>query len=192
MKEDLTDMEVNEKEMREDLKNTELAFELANENMKLAQLERDIKELRKSLNSNVQQKDQWKICQQEVEKLRIEVAGRTKEIECRVEEFKRKMVVSEDKLRKSENEYYKCKMSVDLMTSMKNDLTEYQKILEKSLLDFHREKMIEINKIILDTWQQIYEGNDIKTIEIKSTEESATGTKKSKSYNYRIVMQSRG
>ena len=61
--------------------------------------------------------------------------------------------------------------------------------LEKTMLDYHREKMNEINKIITDTWKEIYDGIDIRNIEIKSSEDENTVPKRgNKSYNYRIVM----
>ncbi len=60
------------------------------------------------------------------------------------------------------------------------------KTLEQTLLKYHRTKMEEINKIIADTWRDVYDGEDITKIEIKSDEEISTG-KNSKNYNYRIV-----
>jgi hypothetical protein len=47
--------------------------------------------------------------------------------------------------------------------------------------------MIEINKIIADTWQQVHSGIGIRNIEIKSDTETDE-KKRTKSYNYRIVM----
>ena len=52
--------------------------------------------------------------------------------------------------------------------------------------------MEEINKSINETWQSIYEGEDIKNIYIRSDEDTTTSTKKSaKSYFYRIVMENK-
>lgn len=51
--------------------------------------------------------------------------------------------------------------------------------------------MEEINKSIHDTWKAIYEGEDIQRIFIKADEDPATSKKGSKSYYYRIVMESK-
>lgn len=56
------------------------------------------------------------------------------------------------------------------------------------MIEFHREKMFEINKYLSDTWQKIYHGKDIKYIQIKSDEEPSEKGKK-KNYNYRLVMR---
>jgi hypothetical protein len=49
--------------------------------------------------------------------------------------------------------------------------------------------MEEINKSINETWKMIYEGDDINRIFIRSDEEPSTSKKNSKSYYYRIVME---
>ena len=43
--------------------------------------------------------------------------------------------------------------------------------LEKTMLDYHSYKMNQINKIITDTWKEIYDGIDIRNIQIKSSED---------------------
>jgi DNA repair protein RAD50 len=70
---------------------------------------------------------------------------------------------------------------------------------ENALLNFHTLKIREINKIIRELWQMIYQGQDIDTIELESgmgdledggsfAPVSAAG----KSYNYRVVMKKGG
>ena len=51
--------------------------------------------------------------------------------------------------------------------------------------------MEEINHSIEDTWKKIYDGDDIVRIFIKSDEDPQTSKKGSKSYYYRIVMQTK-
>ena len=50
--------------------------------------------------------------------------------------------------------------------------------LEKTMLDYHSSKMIEINKIITDTWKEIYDGIDIRNIEINTSEDEKMKAKK--------------
>jgi hypothetical protein len=68
------------------------------------------------------------------------------------------------------------------------DLEKYQQALERALMHFHSMKMSEINKIIKELWQTVYQGRDIDTIEIRA--EAATS--KARSYNYRVVMLKHG
>jgi DNA repair protein RAD50 len=75
---------------------------------------------------------------------------------------------------------------------------------DRALQDFHTLKIKEINKIIRELWQLIYQGQDIDTIEIQSgsdlsdndgfivptTTTTATSSGSgSRSYNYRVVMK---
>lgn len=61
---------------------------------------------------------------------------------------------------------------------------------DKALQNFHTLKIKEINRIIRELWQLIYKGQDIDMIELESgQDESAAGSKGSKSYNYRVVMR---
>jgi len=93
--------------------------------------------------------------------------------------------------------YIQTLLDYELDSVILKDLSVYLEALEQSLLIFHRTKMEEMNKIIAETWQDVYDGDDIIKIEIKSDEEMAANkknkldqdvlSKKSKSYNYRIV-----
>ncbi|KAI8869980.1 hypothetical protein GQ42DRAFT_21513 [Ramicandelaber brevisporus] len=65
------------------------------------------------------------------------------------------------------------------------DLDTYSKALDHAIMQYHSQKMEEINKIIRELWVQTYQGNDIDTIEIRSESE---GAKNRSSYNYRVVM----
>lgn len=73
---------------------------------------------------------------------------------------------------------------------------------DRALQDFHTLKIKEINKIIRELWQMIYQGQDIDTIEVQSGADitdadgfavpsttTSTAAAGSKSYNYRVVMK---
>uniref|UniRef100_A0A8L7TAA3 AAA_23 domain-containing protein n=1 Tax=Brugia malayi TaxID=6279 RepID=A0A8L7TAA3_BRUMA len=66
------------------------------------------------------------------------------------------------------------------------DLANYIRAVDESVVKFHAQKMEEINEVLSSLWEQVYHGNDIETIQIKS--ESAGENEKKKSYNYRVVM----
>ncbi|KAJ9585795.1 hypothetical protein L9F63_002432 [Diploptera punctata] len=67
------------------------------------------------------------------------------------------------------------------------DLNHYYKATEWAMFHFHQERMKEINTIIRELWRQIYRGNDIDYIEIKSDIPETSTSDKRRNYNYRVV-----
>ncbi|KAJ8935126.1 hypothetical protein NQ318_015781 [Aromia moschata] len=72
------------------------------------------------------------------------------------------------------------------------DLSTYVVVLERSVLQFHKERMVQINRIIRELWRSIYRGNDIDYIEIQTDESMTTGASKRRTYNYKVVQVKRG
>jgi DNA repair protein RAD50 len=48
------------------------------------------------------------------------------------------------------------------------DLNRYYVAMDWAVMNFHKERMRNINAIIRDLWRRVYTGNDIDTIEIKA------------------------
>ena len=82
--------------------------------------------------------------------------------------------------------YVQNSIDIQMKESALGDLKLVIKTLEDTLLKYHNEKMDELNKIIADTWKNIYAGDDIVKIEIKSEIEQ-NNSKKTKNYNYRLI-----
>ena len=75
------------------------------------------------------------------------------------------------------------------------DMDKYYKALDKAIMNYHAMKMSEIKKSIKQLWRQVYRGNDIDYVEIRSEEDSPgnedkieTTVKSRRSYNYRVVL----
>ncbi|XP_057670228.1 DNA repair protein RAD50 [Diorhabda carinulata] len=68
-----------------------------------------------------------------------------------------------------------------------DDLKKYADILERSVLKFHEERMIQINRMIKSLWRTIYRGNDIDYIEIKTDESTTSGVGRRRTYQYKVV-----
>ena len=81
------------------------------------------------------------------------------------------------------------------------DAEKYIKALDCAIIEYHSEKMREINAILRELWTEVYVRangvvNDIEYIEIKTEAHAADAAKtaitttsgRSKSYNYRVVM----
>ena len=69
-------------------------------------------------------------------------------------------------------------------------MNKYYIALDWSIMQFHKERMNVINRIIKELWRATYKGNDIDYIAIK-TEDSgdiSAGADKKRSYNYRVSL----
>lgn len=75
------------------------------------------------------------------------------------------------------------------------DLEKFEGILDSSLIEFHSQKMKEINSVLKELWMQTYKGKDIEYIEIISERKSkSVGSGKGNRvvYNYKVVMYQGG
>jgi DNA repair protein RAD50 len=78
-----------------------------------------------------------------------------------------------------------------VLTAMIGHLHKYRAALERALLKFHADKMVQINQSIRGYWNTIYKGNDIVYIKTYEEEKKATSNKK-RSYSYRVVQCKNG
>ncbi|KAL4430200.1 hypothetical protein ABPG74_014759 [Tetrahymena malaccensis] len=100
----------------------------------------------------------------------------------------------------TEERYCRALVELEVKNGLLKDIQEYLEELDKTLINYHKDKMEQINKCIADTWkvnilkiitnqiyffQKIYQGQDIVKVEIKAEEAEGRGKK---IYNYRIVM----
>lgn len=88
-----------------------------------------------------------------------------------------------------EAKYKTTKIKVEATKGAIEDLGTFGQMIDKAIVEFHRIKLAEVNRIIDELWRATYHGTDIDTVEIKS-ENATTGTGSGvrKSYNYRVVM----
>lgn len=70
------------------------------------------------------------------------------------------------------------------------DLDKYGQVLEKALLEYHRNCMKSINRSLRQLWRTVYRGHDIDYIQIKA--EDTGGSKNRRSYNYKVVQIKNG
>lgn len=90
--------------------------------------------------------------------------------------------------------YMECLADLKVLEVCVMDIEKYYKALDRAIMNYHLLKMNEINKIIKSLWRQVYRGNDIDHIEIRSEEEqseeaaAAAEIKARRSYNYRVVL----
>ncbi|VDN05001.1 unnamed protein product [Thelazia callipaeda] len=110
-------------------------------------------------------------------------------------EQKKRLVVLEKTLSSAEYAKFKEDFKKEVVkkcvtTKTIEDLMNYIRVVDDSVVKFHAQKMEEINEVLGSLWEKVYHGSDIETIQIKS--ESAGEMEKKKSYNYRVVMYVNG
>lgn len=126
----------------------------------------------------------------QLEKMEKEIAklkGTADELQQVINELEQELAqpVNRNALKNYRDKVYQYSL---LELSMK-DLNKYIAIFEKSILDFHSERMKQINRRIRSLWRAIYKGNDIDYIEIRT--ENTTGSSKRRSYDYKVMMAKR-
>ncbi|XP_053392255.1 DNA repair protein RAD50-like isoform X2 [Mercenaria mercenaria] len=171
-------------------------------NLNLRNKQKEIEEISRKiadLESKLGNVDVAYICREqsrlerEMESLRKErhtAEGRQTELENQIRGTKRELQTD---MYKGADEKYRNKMIDKRTTELANgDLEKYYKALDKAIMNYHKMKMAEINKIIRDLWRQTYRGQDIETIEIQSDENDSAAITTRKTYNYRVVMRKPG
>ncbi|KAG6456966.1 hypothetical protein O3G_MSEX010045 [Manduca sexta] len=111
-------------------------------------------------------------------------------------ELKERLKINKAELKKTMNKDIEKKFrekiyELHVTKAIDKDIRDYAVALEKCLMEFHREKMENINLIIRELWRKIYRGNDIDHIEIK-TEGSVSTESDRRKYDYRVVQSKNG
>ncbi|CAH0715635.1 unnamed protein product, partial [Brenthis ino] len=116
--------------------------------------------------------------------------------EGQLSELKERLKQNKQELKKAQNKdveknYRQKFYELHVTKAIDKDVRDYSVALEKCLMEFHREKMENINLIIRGMWRKIYRGNDIDYIEIK-TEGSMSVDSERRKYDYRVVQCKNG
>ncbi|KAJ3663533.1 hypothetical protein Zmor_007787 [Zophobas morio] len=114
--------------------------------------------------------------------------GQKNELQNSIDELRRELALPDNK-----NAYAKYREQLyrlEIRKSVIKDLEKYIVALEKAVLEFHKSKMVQINRTIRHFWRNTYRGNDIDHIEIKT--EYAAGTSTKRTYNYKVVQIKKG
>ncbi|XP_045467537.1 DNA repair protein RAD50 [Harmonia axyridis] len=115
--------------------------------------------------------------------------GQEMELKNTIEDMEKELDLPENK--NSEKLYKEKFYELKLMEKLVSDLRIYIKALHHSVLEFHKERMVQINFRIRELWRNIYKGNDIDYIEIQ-TKESSTTSLTRKTYDYKVIQIKNG
>lgn len=85
----------------------------------------------------------------------------------------------------ADRKYRESHIKVETTKAAIEDLSKFVAALDKAIMEYHKRKMEDINRIAGELWQSTYQGTDIDTILIRSDAENSRGNR---SYNYRVCM----
>lgn len=113
-------------------------------------------------------------------KAKTQLDSKKEEIQGRIREYER--------YRDTPKQMTEAALNLQATIMSCRDTERYMKALDESLLEYHSNKMQEINQTIHQLWQTIYRGNDIDSISIRAEK----GATQKTSYNYRVIMRRDG
>ena len=111
------------------------------------------------------------------------VEGQKEELQLSIDELKAELNKPENK--RAYKIYKEKVFEIKVMEKGIADLKLYVQGVENAIIEFHKEKMLKINKVIKHLWRNVYRGNDIDYIQIKTEESTSTASKRM--YNYKVV-----
>lgn len=130
--------------------------------------------------------DEKQEVEKKLDKMKREIStltGQQEEIQRQVRDFEKELDKPENK--NAFNSYKKQYYELTVQKLAIDDCMNYVNVLEKSILKFHEERMVQINRTIRELWRDIYTGNDIDYIEIKTDEHMTGGLNRRRTYNYK-------
>ncbi|XP_076445993.1 DNA repair protein RAD50-like [Babylonia areolata] len=183
MRKSLATQQLRERELTDNL-------QLRQQQENVRQLEEQMEELEKQLGGldpHNLERERQKLLQKddELNKELNRATGRQQGYDDQIRKTKQEL--KSDMFRDAGKKYRE-KM-IDLRTTelVNLDLNKYYKAMDRAIMNYHAQKMKEINQIIRELWRNTYRGKDIDTIEIRSDDDEG-GLVKRRTYNYRVVM----
>jgi len=174
------------------------------DNLKLRELEEEVRQARKAESDLLEEKQRFNSENkaneiEELEDIMAQLRGKKAEAGGKAELLRSNLKECQSKLKQSmykdaDENYRENLIKKKATETAIADLKKYFNALEESILRFHAIKMQEINRTIRELWEQTYTGGDIDYIEIVAEDVDAQKSKKPvdhskrKSYSYKVMM----
>ncbi|NWH83276.1 RAD50 protein, partial [Aegithalos caudatus] len=184
---------------RQDVDTQKIQERWLEDNLTLRKRNEELKEVEDNIKQLMKEMGEMKVPQMKIEQKHLEekieslkrnhhvALGRQRGFEEEIVRFRKEL--REPQFKDAEEKYRDMMIVMRTTELVNKDLDLYYKALDKAIMTFHSMKMEEINKIIRDLWRNIYRGQDIEYIEIRSdADENVSATDKRRNYNYRVVM----
>lgn len=130
--------------------------------------------------------EEKQVLEKQIEKAKRDInllQGQKDEVKKQIQELEKEL--DKPQIKNAYKEFKKQASVLRMHETAIEDTTNYVNVLEQSVLQFHKERMVQINRIIRELWRSIYRGNDIDYIEIKN--DATTGSTSKRIYNYSVV-----
>ncbi|EDW01461.1 DNA repair protein RAD50 [Drosophila grimshawi] len=181
---------LNQETLERDLKDNRELKQLQQKQSKLSEICQTLSEQLGNLDFRNVTKEKQELSKKQKEAYvrRAQLFGQLGEIQIQVENLQRD--IDQPKYKQSMNNYRRAQFEVAVKRRGIDDLGQHRVALEWALIQFHAEKMSNINSLIREYWRMIYKGNDIDYIQIKTNDEDddkKASADRRKSYNYRVV-----
>ncbi|KPJ15214.1 DNA repair protein RAD50 [Papilio machaon] len=186
LKDELAKQDIYKRNLEDNLKLRKAQTEIANSESELAALNEKLSGVNMDM---ISEKEPLMAKHEDLFKEKLQTEGLLRGYKERLKQCKMelKKAVNEGIEKQYREKYY----DLHVIKALEKDIKDYSVALEKCLMEFHKEKMENINLIIREMWRKIYRGNDIDYIEIK-TEGSATSDSDRRKYDYRVVQCKNG
>lgn len=179
---EIADQGAVERNLQDNLDLLKLNEEIAQIDKKLTELDRNVGDI--DFDEQTRNKNRLTQKLNRIELDSSQLAGQMSVIGDQINRLQAEL--NDPRQRNAVQNYRRAYYEMIVMQKMITDLQTYCETLERALTKYHSEKMAKINRLIRELWRNIYKGNDIDSIEIK-TEESRSGSNKKRSYTYRVV-----
>ncbi|XP_050682085.1 DNA repair protein RAD50 [Leptidea sinapis] len=186
--------------LKDELAKQEIYKRNLEDNMKLRKAQAEVESCEKELaevNDKLSGVDTGMLCQkEELISNQTKIFREKAQTEGKLSELKKTLQQNRAELKRTqykdlEVNYRQKRYEMTVTKAIDKDIRDYLVALDKCLLEFHKEKMENINLIIREMWRKIYRGNDIDYIEIK-TEGNMTVDAERRKYDYRVVQCKNG
>lgn len=134
-------------------------------------------------------RDRLKTKEDAIRERSAELKGKRAQMVMSLHETRAKLKLKEYK--NIDDEAKRARIESETTAMAVSDLEIYHSALDRALLTYHGIKIKEVNDLIRELWQAIYQGDDIDVVQIVSGEES-NSTRANRSYNYQVQMRKAG
>ncbi|XP_064473051.1 DNA repair protein RAD50-like [Ornithodoros turicata] len=179
----LSNEELRERELKDNLQLHELRVETVRREARIKEIQEqlDSLEVRNLQLEKRRVADKMQTLREEREYYDV----RCKEQRIKIEAARRELT---GHFKDAKKEYVQdlCKMKLKERLSKEQDM--YYRAVNYAVLQYHEQKMKDINKVIRQLWQETYSGDDIEYIKIKTEADDKGLANSKRSCNYRVVM----
>ncbi|XP_052866880.1 DNA repair protein RAD50 [Anopheles cruzii] len=185
IKQDITDQHVRERNLIDNRDLKRLIRESADLVAELDALKKNMGEM--ELSSVQKERTRLIDLRDGLQAKRSEVNGQVRELQLQIKGLRE--VLEQSKFKNAIRNFRKTFCEAAVLGKMVSDIKKHRDAVERALREYHTEKMVEINRNIFSLWRDIYRGNDIDYIRIKTEDDpnAPERSDKRRLYSYGVV-----